>query len=490
MAISGGGVPKYAKRAFLGTLIYGGIAIGLVFVFFLLHYLGNQLPQERGFKTVSEAFERHNMIAHDYPLRAYGTRSVQSLIGQDQFTDCEIFGGVLAPSSTLIEDSIILKGINLRTGKGMCSELHGVVSGSEYEIKEMKKRYWWGTKALVSLWLLIGMDIFQINNGIKVFTYFSYLCLCLAAFWHSVRLFVLLCPFIIFGFLFSGISYYGGFSYSLPYLFSIISLVFLVISVKMGTSTRILRMFFLVVGIISSYLYLLDGSLMMFLPISAIILWFGWKTHQTISGRIFIPLYCGSVFFLGFFSSFILNQFVKSWYAQSSVFSGFVNQLYFRLSSNVMRVDKGYESAGHIEAISEAIRKFIRYGVGDVGFWGARDIADLFVFISLFAALLAIAVSTYRKVVRKSSAPLIAVALIGASVAIVFARVAIFPNHSYFHSFFVGRYMFVPAALFWSMLIASFWKPVSFISTESREILRSRKPDDIDSRGADGSRRT
>ena len=481
-----GETPKYARRAFLGIFVYGGIAIGLVFVFFLLHYFGNQLPQERGFKTVSEAFERHNMVAHDYPLRVYGTRSVRSLIGQDQFTDCEILGGVLAPSSTLIEDSIILKGINLRSGKGMCSELHNVVSGKEYEIKEMKERYWWGSKALVSLAILIGMDVFQINNGIKILTYFSYLCLCLAAFWHSVRLFVLLCPFIIFGFLFSGISYYGGFSYSLPYLFSMMALTFLVMLVKTSTQTRTLRIFFFITGITSSYLYLLDGSLMMFLPISVVILWFGWNKNITISERTVIPIYCGGVFFLGFFMSFILNQVVKSWYMQSSVFSRFMNQLYVRLSTDVRRGDKGYESVGHIEATSEAIKKMIRYGFGDTGFWGARDIADSIAFISLFAALLAIAVSVYRKVMRRNSASLIAVAVIGASVAIVFARVAIFPNHSYIHSFFVGRYMFVPAALSLSMLIASLWRPASFIPTEGR---RSRKPGEIDSGDTDGSRR-
>ena len=240
------------KPAFLCTFVYGGTAIFFVLVFFLLHYLGNQFSPERGFRVISEAFERNNMVTHDYPIRVYGPRSVRSLIGQDQFTDCEILGSVLTPPSIYVKDAIVLETINLRTGKGMCRTLLDVVSAykenriseNEYEMKRMKERYWWGSKALVSIALQIGMDIFQLNMMIKVFTYFSYLCFCLVAFWHSIRLFVILVPFIVFGFLFSGIPYYGGFAYSMPYLLSMFALISLIVLVKTNTQSSILRMFF------------------------------------------------------------------------------------------------------------------------------------------------------------------------------------------------------------------------------------------------------
>ena len=123
------------------------------------------------------------------------------------------------------------------------------------------------------------------------------------------------------------------------------------------------------------------------------------------------------------------------------------------------------------------------HGFGDMDLWGMRGTADLIVFTSLAAAVLAIAVSIRRRLVQRTSGSLIAVAVIGASIAIIFARVTIFSNHSYFHPLFIGKYMFVPVAPFWPILIAFLWESASFIPIERTGISQ------IDSGGIDGSGR-
>ena len=435
---------------------YLGTAAFLLFAFFSLHYLGNQLPRERSYEVVREAFEKDNLVVANYlPFN----NSIQSLIGHDQFAECQVLNSMITPPSNRVEDAIVPKGLFTldfeKQGDAYCPALYRiVVQNREHQTFPLKHRYWHGFKALVALALRWDeMDLFQVNVGIKTLTYFAYLLLAVVALVHSFRLLAVLSPFIFFGFFFSGIPYFGGFAYSLAYLFSIVALAAQVLLMKLKVSARALGLFFFASGMISSYLFFLDGHLIALLPMSMVVLYFGRGHVENIRRWSFETISFLLSFLAGFTLSVGVNQAAKGYYAGfDRVFSTFGKEL-------MVRANLIHHETTIVDNVTAIL--FSKYLIGYYwhnGFMGNKTLFVCALLTSCLALTVAIAMSVYRAYSEKNVATVFGVIVILAAMAMVLIRIIGFSQHTMIHPSFISRYMFVLVALSWATLIAALYE--------------------------------
>jgi len=430
----------------LRTLIYLVTLVGFVFVFFYLHYLGNKLPVDLATQQIRDAFVTDNLIQSSYPFEKFGSHSVRSLIGQDQFTECQSLQAMLYQSDGSWRDAIILKK-NSVSGRGHCQAVYEIVNGiSEPKTVSVRTRYWWGWIAIYSI-ALNWLNIFQIVLGIKLLTYFSYLCLSVAALSHSRRMLVTLSPMIIYGFFFSGISYYGGVTLSLSYLWSIVALTLLVLLLRHVNSDSAMKLVFFIFGIVSSFLSSFDGHLMLLVPYSLAILFLGIGDRYTIRDKIILAVYCLIFFVLGFTASLLVNQLVKSFYiGWDKVYGNFYQGMAYRLSDDYF----GKE----IDPL-RMLSNLFKSGFGVVGCFKIRGLCMFLILGAVFAGLTGLALTIITSLRRKKTEQLLSLFFFTGLIAFVFVRLLAFQNHSAIHTLFIGRYMFVPLSLLWLILVHS-----------------------------------
>ena len=100
--------------------------------------------------------------------------------------------------------------------------------------------------------------------------------------------------------------------------------------------------------------------------------------------------------------------------------------------------------------------------VWGIGYWWTGPFRhellwDLVITSSIAAAILGIVISLTRGL-KGHWQPMVSVLVFVAIVAIIFARLFLTQNHVVIHAFFIGRYMFIPLAMGWAMLIVSLYK--------------------------------
>ncbi len=476
-AVACSSVRKYWRQ--LG--IYTGIAVTLPAIFFFLHYTANLLPQERALAVVKDAFAVKNLGRSDYPFRKYGSQSIRSLIGQNQYSDCRTMTSLIAPASNKLADAIVpKKPTTVRPGQKRycneekhcderkhCEQLYQIaVKGSDFGLRNLKTRYWQGTRALIGNALYWDqLDYFQVNVGIKTMTLFAYLILALVSLAYSRRMFMALIPLVVMGFFFSGIPYYGGFSHSIPHLFAVVSLTMLVVLLRFEVSDHALKWFFFATGMFSAYVFLLDGHLLLLLPLSVVILYFASSPTTGFLRWFSKSSYCMLSFISGFVVSYAANQLAKA------AFLGFREQLYNitgRLSVRMLPVTTSEGKAAFalptidpidwISAQATVLPSLLKArprkgSFLEIAVMGNQDLFYLLLIGSGAALLVVLIITAWRIYGRKENTATLFVVVILIAITIFFVRIAIFPQHSLQHSSFIGRYMFVPLGLCWSALI-------------------------------------
>ena len=110
--------------------------------------------------------------------------------------------------------------------EGQCAALRELAADNAPPAVELAKtRYLWGYKAIYAVLLRGGLSVFQIREVLKGLTYFAYLVLAVMLVRVSGRLFWLLSPVIVFGFLFSGIQFYPTVGNALGYLWALVTAI-------------------------------------------------------------------------------------------------------------------------------------------------------------------------------------------------------------------------------------------------------------------------
>ncbi len=426
-------------------LIYLGVLTGLVFVFFSLHYLGNKLPVESAKYQIEKAFDDDNLSQSRYPMKKFGSNSIRTLIGQDQHTECQSLQAMLHPGDGSVREAVILLK-NTVYGKNHCEAVYEIVHGiSEAETEQVRTRYWWGWVAIYSI-LLNVFNIFQLVLGIKILTYFSFMILGIAAYAHSKRMLVSLSPLIFYGFFFSGIPYYGGVTFSLSFLWSVIALGFLVGLTSRDIPRSVYPLLFFIYGIVSSFLSSFDGHLMLLIPYSLAVLYIGLedKNNYTAQNRITLSIHCLALFLTGFAGSLLFNQLVKSYYiGWDGIYESFQSGLSQRLSTTAY----GKEIDPY-----KVVEKLFRRGFGTVGCFKIKWLYTFLVQSAIYAGVGALIIVSALCVKTRSLRSFIPGLFFICLIGMVFIRILVFQNHSAIHTAFIGRYMFVPLSLLWMIM--------------------------------------
>lgn len=427
---------------------YAAVAVVFLAGFYGLIWAAHLVPEKQSAAFVKQAFDAGVLhTRNDYGWYS----SLRGLAGRDRFSDCRSLLLVVRPPAADLDQVLApLRWHERVKGKGKttrCGWLRRAAKGEEGTTAALKVRYWHGSMAITAAWMHISseLSLMQIMETTKAAAYFAWGLLALLAFAHSRRLFAVLAPVVVAGIFASGISYGGSFSHGFPYVFAILALAGLVRLLTAGASPSRIRLYFFAVGMVSAFLYLLDGHQILLVPLSLVILYFA-REDAGLRGWAALAAGCLALFALGFGLSYLVNLGAKVAILGWHLVPDFFEQLAGRM--------KG-AAYGEARTVMETIGRLFDPGYVRMGFLGHPGFFQTFLSVSLIAALAGVGIAGYRCWRTGRAAPAAGVVVIAVAAALVFVRVGILPNHSWIHYQFIGRYMFVPLALAISVLVAA-----------------------------------
>lgn len=285
--------------------LYGAVLVVGTGFFFFLHYVGNQIPYDLALQRFST----------DYAINLPQTRAQYPLKDRHNIADpwqyCElsvavIGGGVRDESYNAFVDAFMPKAIRPGTP---CGAFSGVVAGSTTGNGPLKLRYWWGTKALYAI-ALRYLTVFRYHQLIEIATYGSYLLLAVVMLLNGWRLFLIGSPVLIFGLFIPTIGFFTDASNGVAYLWALLSVATLGFLVWRDVSNHMVQVFCFIAGMISSYLWIFDGSNFLAIPLIGLIVWFGYQQLEPRDKARRVVTYIVT-YIVGFLSCYSLGQVTK-----------------------------------------------------------------------------------------------------------------------------------------------------------------------------------
>ena len=197
--------PRRAARVLSIVLVMNAL-------FALLHYVGTGVPAEFAEQRVARAFKHQNLVPEHYPSLRYGLTSNYTLVGIDLYTDCFISLMLLTVGGPSWQDALNPRVAASQPRHGnYCQRLQHLVRGDaglDLDRSKPKPRLWHGAKAVLAMGL-VPFNYFQLNNLLKLCSYFAYAVLALLIYHRHREAFVLALPLLLLGFFSSGVVYHG-----------------------------------------------------------------------------------------------------------------------------------------------------------------------------------------------------------------------------------------------------------------------------------------
>lgn len=430
------------------ALAYPLLSVLFVAGFIALHGLANQVPQKFLAEKMDSAFRHYNLSPHNYPFSRYGAQSVLSNIGQNHYTECAVLLSVLASGQGGVRNAV-LPPTAQRADNQLCSRLKEVVGrvegGKTFNTRPLRTRYWWGARAIYST-MLRYFTIYEIRELVRNTTSLAYMALGAALLFISPGLFWTGLPLLVFGLMFSGISYYSELILGAPYLWAILAATLVAGMHAARIRIGVIHLAVYCSGMISSYLWLLDGHLMLILAWLTLIGYFA--SLRTLSPSLALLAAGRHIlsFAAGFSIAYIGGQLVKMLYLG-------IGPVWKSLGGAVAQRSSEL-GPGNIELnLAMVLDKTWAVGYWWTGLFRNELLWSLITWSSLAAGCLGILIFIVR-VVRGEKAALPSLLVCLAIAGSVLVRLILMKNHSYIHAFFIGRYMFIPFAMGWVMLLA------------------------------------
>ena len=426
---------KLISFKYLLAIIFVIIVINLIF--FTLHFFSLLIPAEIIKARILVGFRNENLVPENYPGEKFGWSANYTQIGLDQFTDCSLILMTLYRGESKIKNAIAPKRETPLSGT-YCENLRSLAEGHANinDDGSYTLRYWVGSKVILSF-LLQYLGFFEINNLIKILSYFSYFLIGHLIYSRKKQLFLPMFPIIVFGVFFSGINYHGGVAISLPYLVALWVIITLLLFHRFAKYETLYPFFFIITGSVSAFFYTMSGAPMLSLSMIFIVLYFiVLSQHKEFEKYQWISLYF-AFFFIGFFSSIILKQLVSLLVFDWDMVMG---SFLYHLKMRLQLPEYQGQTISAIEILNRVFGEFV------LATYGTEFLRGIIINLSLFAwggAIILGMIHFYRKGCLSVSWDLFA--LIIASL-IVLARFVIFSGHTYIHGFFVSRFTFLPLA--------------------------------------------
>jgi len=428
-------------------LLYPLAIVLFTAAFIGFHAMANQVPQSFLAQKLSSDFKNYNLSRHNYPFSAYGSHSILSNIGQNQYTECAVLLSVLSTEAKGIENAVLPR-TAVRSNKQLCARLKEAVdsinAGEVLQTQPLRSRYWWGARPVYSF-MLRYFSVYQAREIIRNITALAYTALAIALFAMSPAILRLSAPLLIFGTLFSGISYYSEVILGVPYLWAIIAAALLAALHAARLSTAVIHVAVFCTGMVSSYIWLLDGHLILLFSWLMMIGYFGAARSLSPPGALGVMIKHLVAFSAGFIAAAMSGQLVKAIYLGiASVWAPLKTAIAFRASNG---------GPGEAELnLSIVFDKVWGIGYWWTGLFRNEVLWTVILWSSAVAALLGIVIGLVRGL-RGKPHILYAMLVCLLIVLSVLARLFFLQNHSVIHAFFIGRYMFIPLAMAWVMLL-------------------------------------
>ena len=434
------------KAVSRSTALYAVITALFIVVFYVFHYLGNQIPYDLAQQRFSETFPKEN--AGNIPITG-----IDYKLGINHSWEfCEISGMVLAGAadeSDPVTAALLLKQIPLQKSElDPCSELKDFSSRSGPPPWAFAKlRYWWGSRALFAM-ALHHLSVLEVHTWVRFATYGAYLLLAGACLLLGWRTLLVVAPVIVFGSLFSGLEFFADVGVGIPHIWAILAPAILTLLLRWENSTRWADLFCFVAGMVSAYLWLFDGHNFVCLALIGLVSWSKLSTgEKTFWMEIRRPLICVFLFIVGFIMSLVLNYIIEN---VVGALAG-IKDIY-SVSSNEHQV---YSSS--LPGVNRILDRIFTPHYGDLlgkdiaSYWALISIGDMAErlqtyssFLALVGAASLVGLQTRRGRKKTSFGVLWILALM-----LMAGMHFVLPNDLQYRA---ARLMFLPLALCWSCL--------------------------------------
>ena len=430
--------------------------------FFFLHYLSNRIPYD----LALQRFES---------LETESTRKEYVRMYSDMFENCQLSNSVLrgAESSSGTEGNSLRYAVLLQVyDVEDCRPVQAAISSDDLKPAELerpktlKTRYWWGNRAIYALGLRF-LSIAQFRQMVEFATYLSYGVLLAALVMLAPRAALVAVPVAVFGVFFSGVKYFSDVSNGVPYLWAVLATAILallmrwrsdglsapVIVQKNGSITAV---FCYIAGMVSSYLFFLEGHYIYTIALFVLIAWFGSPDLNT-KDRVkragsFVAFYV-----VGFVACFMMGQIVKIVVFELPVGPTYVN--FYTYQVNILQNlwggvnHKIQDSWDGVSGLSEPLPLINGWSL----FWtvsmGRIATGEALSLLSLAALAIAVSVAVFRGY-RGHWDLLRDILLILALMA--FVCLSLLLRNDILGRFV--RYMFINYGLMWSCLLLAIMK--------------------------------
>ena len=313
------------------SLLYAAVLlVGSVF-FFALHYVGNRTPYDIALERIIAEVESDR--------RDLGY--VASISGEFEY--CQRVAAVLGGAKRLEGDNAVFEAVLPRLiavddSTDYCERIPLLRNNENVYKGLLKHRYWWGSNPLHAIALRFLSDA-DIREWTRILTIFSWGLLAFALWFLSRKALLVVAPVGVFAVFFSGLQYFSDAGTGMPFLWTPLFAAALAFVMYRRSLARATRLCCFIIGMGSSYLWLLDGHNVLIIALIGLVVYFG--SDQTSAWRrIGTAVLCIALYIAGFALCYAVGQLVKAaflewivdlpWTSAANVFEGFFRQISVR----------------------------------------------------------------------------------------------------------------------------------------------------------------
>ena len=426
--------------------------------FFFLHYIGNRIPYDL-------ALQRFQALETDITRKEYA-RGYSST-----YENCQLYNSVLrgAESASGTEGHSLHYTVLLQVyGVDDCEPVYDAINDDDPKSavletpRILKTRYWWGNKAVLAIGLRF-LSLAQFRQVVEFATYLAYGFLLTTLVMLAPRAALAAVPVAVFGIFSSGIEYFSDVSNGVPYLWALLATAILSLLMKyrpdglggplivqeIGSVTAV---FCFVAGMVSSYLFFLEGHYVYTIVLLALVAWFG-SLDRSARDRakragLFVAFYV-----VGFVACFMLGQIVKMVVLElpvGSTYKGFHTDevsIFQYLRDGIYSVALPRDD-GLILPLVDGWSLFWTIGMGRVA------TGEALLFLSLAALAIAVLIAVFRGW-RRGHWDLFWDILLILTLMVFVCLNLLIPNHVLGK---ISRALFINYGLMWSCLILAVMK--------------------------------
>ena len=425
------------------ALLYAAVLLAGAALFFALHYAGNTISYDLALeKTLTELDSDQPDLGYLTGIASrfeYCHRAVRMLGGAKQFE-----------GDHPVVDAVLLRFITFDHATDYCSNIRRFQGNDNLYQGVLLFRYWWGSTAIHAIALRFLSDA-DIREWIRTLTIFAWGLLALAAWFLSRKAFLAIVPVGIFAAFFSGLQYFSDPAHGFPFLLAPLAGAALALAMSRRAPAYAAPLCCFVIGMASSYLWLLDGHNILVVVLIGLAAYFG-SAEDGARRRIATAIRWAASYIAGFALSMTVGQLIKAAFAEWSASAP-------GLSAGGVFVDLFQRTAVRNDQLSDTlsqafangwagipiIRDFAAYwimGPDRSGFGQAVTLLSALV----FAISLAFAAAQFYKGRKSLLADISWLAVLMAATSLQFIIPDDLPDRS-------SRYLFIWHALCWSSFL-------------------------------------